>query len=165
MAKQLSSDSSRSELGRPELMGRELSDAVIFFHQAVAEHLGMSAAEWKCLGLLDQHGPCNATRLAELSGFTTAAITGIVHRLRQLGYVRREPHPSDHRSVIIRPLQLKKIQQRVLPIFESLDRAMAGVASHYSASELASISNFLREITELLQSETARLKRAKQSPL
>ena len=43
-------------------MGRELSNAVVFFHEAVASRLGMSAAEWKCLGLLDQHGP--STRAA-----------------------------------------------------------------------------------------------------
>jgi len=38
------------------LIGRELSEAVVFFHEAVAASLGMSAAEWKCLGLLSQHG-------------------------------------------------------------------------------------------------------------
>ncbi|HEY6370392.1 MAG TPA: hypothetical protein VIX37_07415, partial [Candidatus Sulfotelmatobacter sp.] len=54
----------------PDLMGRELSNAVIFFHEAIAAHLGMSTAEWKCLGLLDQHGASTASRLAELSGFT-----------------------------------------------------------------------------------------------
>jgi DNA-binding MarR family transcriptional regulator len=146
-----------------ELMGRELSDAVVFFHEAVASHLGMSAAEWKCLGLLGQHGASTAGRLAELSGFTTGAITGIIDRLERAGYVRREPHPDDRRSVILQPLRVQEIQERVKPVFQSLGSAMAAVARRYSPSELAAIAAFFRETTEILRGETAKLKDAKQS--
>ena len=146
-----------------EFSGRELSDAVVFFHEAIAAHLGMSAVEWKCLGLLDQYGPASASRLAELSGFTTGAITGIVNRLQKLGYVRREPNPGDRRSVIIRPTLPGRVQERITPIFESLGRAMAAVSSHYTASQVAAVAAFLRETTEVLRSETAKLKRAKRS--
>jgi DNA-binding MarR family transcriptional regulator len=143
-------------------MGRELSNAVIFFHEAVASHLGMSAAEWKCLGLLEQHGPATAGRLAELSGFTTGAITGIVDRLEQAGYVRRESHPNDRRSVIVQPRHLKELKERVVPIFQSLGRAMAEIAGGYSSEELAAIARFFRETTEVLHNETAKLKRQRQ---
>ena len=143
-------------------MGRELSNAVIFFHETVASHLGMSAAEWKCLGLLDQHGPSTASRLAELSGFTTGAITGIVDRLEVSGYVRREPHPKDRRSVIVQPQYVKELKERVVPIFQSLDRAMAEIGEHYSADELAAIARFFRETTQVLRNETAKLKGQKQ---
>jgi len=145
-----------------DLLGRELSNAVVFFHEAIAAHLGMSAAEWKCLGLLDQNGPSTAGRLAELSGFTTGAITGIVDRLERAGYVRRQPHPKDRRSVIVHPLAVKDLQARVIPIFQSLGRAMAAVRSRYDQKQLASIAQFLGETTEALRSETAKLKRAKQ---
>src|SRR5580692_1403337 len=105
----------QAELPQGEQMGRELSDAIVFFHEAVASHLGMSAAEWKCLGLLREHGSSSSSRLAELSGFTTGAITGIVDRLERTGYVRREPHPTDRRSVIVQPQPMKEVQQRVGP--------------------------------------------------
>lgn len=142
----------------PDVSGRQLSDAVVFFHEAVASHLGMTAAEWKCLGLLDQHGPSTASRLAELSGFTTGAITGIVDRLEKGGYVRRDANPKDRRSVIVRPLRSKALAERVGPVFQSLSRAMAGVASGYSAAELASIGRFFAETIEVLRAETAKLK-------
>lgn len=141
-----------------DLMGRELSDAVIFFHEAVAAHLGMSAAEWKCLGLLDRLGPSTAGRVAELSGFTTGAITGIVDRLERAGYVRREPHPEDRRSVIIQPLHVKGVQERVVPIFQSLGQAMADVAGRYKPEELAAVAAFFRDTTQVLREETAKLK-------
>ena len=113
-------------------MGRELSDAVVFFHEAVAAHLGMTAAEWKCLGLLREHGSSSASRLAELSGFTTGAITGIVDRLERAGYVRREPHLTDRRSVIVQPQHLKEVQQRAIRktlIFPADSFSICGCAS------------------------------------
>lgn len=152
---------SRRGLLERDLVSRELSNAVIFFHEAVAAHLGMTSAEWKCLGLLDQHGPSTAGRLAELSGFTTGAITGIVARLERAGYVRREPHPVDRRSVVIHPERLKEIHDRVAPIFEGLGRAMSSIAGRYSASELAAIDSFFRDSTAALHMETAKLKRAR----
>jgi DNA-binding MarR family transcriptional regulator len=150
---------------RQDLMGRELSNAVIFFHEAVAAHLGMSAADWKCLGLLDQHGPSTASRLAELSGFTTGAITGIVDRLEKAGYVSRQAHPADRRSVIVQPLYTKGLKERAVPIFQSLGRAMAQVTARYSAGELSAIARFFADTTETLRNETAKLKHSKHQPL
>jgi hypothetical protein len=96
IAKMLTRKSSAKRKAAPlppgEALGRELSAAVVLFHEAVAAQLGMSATEWRCLSLLSQQGPATAGRLAQLSGFTTGAITGIVDRLERAGYARREPH-------------------------------------------------------------------------
>jgi DNA-binding MarR family transcriptional regulator len=145
-----------------DLTGRELSNAVVFFHEAVAAHLGISAAEWKCLGLLDTHGPSTASRLAELSGFTTGAITGIVDRLERAGYVRRQSHPTDRRSVIVEPVHVKELKDRVIPIFQSLGQAMATIAARYSEKELAAIGRFIAETTDVLWTETLKLRQARQ---
>jgi DNA-binding MarR family transcriptional regulator len=151
-----------SPLPHTGLLGRELSDAVVFFHEAVASRLGIGSAEWKCLGLL-QHGPLTSSRLAELSGFTTGAITGVVDRLEQSGHVRRDPHPTDRRSVIIQPLHVAKLQRRVRPIFKSLQQSMAGITGRYTAGQLELISAFLRDTTEALHRETVKLRQLKQT--
>jgi DNA-binding MarR family transcriptional regulator len=137
--------------------GRELSTAVILFHEAVASRLGLSAAEWRCLELLDREGPATAGRLAELSGFTTGAITGIVDRLEKAGYVRREPNPRDRRSVIVRPVEDRALRDVVTPIFESLGRAMAAVADGYSARELDLIRDYFERTIRTLRDETAKV--------
>jgi DNA-binding MarR family transcriptional regulator len=134
---------------------------VVLFHEAVASRLGLTAAEWKCLGLLEQ-GPATAGRLAELSGFTTGAITGIVDRLERGGYVRRQPNPRDRRSVIIHPLANPALREQVAPIFASLGRAMAAVASHFSPDELAAIGDYFERTIQTLRDETAKV--AKQVP-
>jgi DNA-binding MarR family transcriptional regulator len=148
---------SLDHLSASEWRGRELSNAVVLFHEKIAAHLGLNSAEWKCLGLLDQHGPMTAGRLAELSRLTTGAITGVVDRLERAGYVRRERHPTDRRSVIVQPVKLGELKARVAPVFRSLGRAMGGLTSHYSQSEMAVIQDYLERVTKVLQQETAKL--------
>jgi predicted transcriptional regulator len=141
-----------------QMVDREFSTAVIAFHEAVAARLGMSAAEWKSLGVLEQHGPLTAGRLAELSGFTTGAITGIVDRLERAGYVRRERHPIDRRSVIIHPQRLDEVKGRVAPIFGSLAKRMVDISARYTPTQLSAVYKFFVQTTEALRSETAKLK-------
>ena len=83
------------------MLGNALSTAVVLYHEAIADRLGLSATEWKCLGLLRKSGPITAGRLAELTGLTTGAITGIVDRLERAGRARRASDPHDRRRVII----------------------------------------------------------------
>jgi DNA-binding MarR family transcriptional regulator len=146
-------------MGAGELLGRELSTAVVAFHEAIAARLGMTAAEWRCLGVLGQHGPSTAGRLAELSGFTTGAITGIVDRLEKSGYVRREPNPRDRRSVVVHPIDRADLKEVVVPIFASLSRAMGEVASHYTPEQLASIRDYFERMVAAIRGETTRLAR------
>jgi DNA-binding MarR family transcriptional regulator len=158
MASQLSPPSpAPAPLSARESRERELSTAVIAFHEAVAARLGLSAAEWKCLGVLDVEGPATAGRLAAASGFTTGAITGIVDRLARAGYVRREAHPTDRRSVIIRPLPMKGLKAKVIPIFASLREAMAGVAARFRPEELAAIQDYLARTAQVLREQAAKL--------
>ena len=143
------------------LLGREFSNAVVFFHEALAAHVGMNATEWKCLGLLEQHGPLPASRLAELSGFTTGAITGIVDRLERAGFVRRQAHPSDRRIVIVKPVKVHLVRERVKPVFRSLAKAMVKVSSKFTAAELSAIASYMAQTTEALRAETAKLRNSK----
>src|SRR5215813_7862986 len=90
---------------------RQLSAATILFHQAVADRLGMNVTDHKCADILERHGPLTAGELAERTGLTTGAITGVIDRLEKTGFVRRAEDPGDRRRVIIEPNRAK--MQRV----------------------------------------------------
>jgi DNA-binding MarR family transcriptional regulator len=157
-------NSSPQSLPPAEALGRELSTAVVLFHESVAAHLGMSATEWKCLNLLDQNGPSTASRLAQLSGFTTGAITGIVDRLERAGYARREPHPNDRRSIVIRSLSVGELHAKLGPIFASLGRATGTLAARFTPAELAAIQSYLEGMIQVLREETAKLTEGRYTP-
>lgn len=82
---------------------RALSVESSFFLQAVADRLGMATTDFACLTLLLVEGPATAGRLAERTGLTTGAITGVIDRLERGGWARRASDPADRRRVIVEP--------------------------------------------------------------
>src|ERR1700741_448260 len=80
---------------------RKASAQGTIFAAAVAERAGISSSDMDCMDFLNLEGRITAGRLAELTGLTTGAITGVVDRLEKAGFVRRERDESDRRNVFI----------------------------------------------------------------
>src|SRR5688500_177457 len=81
--------------------GRELSTAVVAFHEAVGARLGVTAVDQRALALIAGKGPLSAGELAKEITLTPGAVTGVADRLERAGLVRREPDPGDRRRVVI----------------------------------------------------------------
>jgi DNA-binding MarR family transcriptional regulator len=127
------------------------SDALV---AAAAATLGLNATDFACLRVLLVEGPCTAGKLAETSGLTTGAITGIVDRLEKAGFVGRDSDPDDRRRVIafIRPEQRDRIIALLAPdtsalLEQGFDEADLGVLARFAAHQLESV-----------RAETARLR-------
>src|SRR4051812_693349 len=103
---------------------RDLATAVVAFHETVARRLGMTAAERKCAGILAELGIATPRQLAQATGLTTGAITGIVDRLERAGFAERRPNPADRRSVLVHARRAKELIETTARIFASLSAAM-----------------------------------------
>lgn len=77
------------------------TDVSTFFLQFVAARTGIHVTDIKVLSLLSRLGPLNASRIADLSGLTTGAITFVLDRLEKLGYARRTRSAKDRRIVLM----------------------------------------------------------------
>lgn len=132
-------------------LGRELSTAVVMFHEAVGAHLGVSASDQRALSLIGRHGPLSAGELAERTGLTPGAVTGMVDRLERAGLARREPDPSDRRRV---RLSATGTQPEV---FGDLAAAMNALTDRYDATEQQVIADYLTRTIEVLREQTRRL--------
>jgi DNA-binding MarR family transcriptional regulator len=153
MDRRIATDPDR--LGR--LIGRELSTAVVMFHDAVGKRLGLSGTERKLLDVLDRLGPSTAGELATHTGLTTGAITGVVDRLVKAGYAQREPNPRDRRSVIVTRLANPATERLGPEVFTPLGRAIADLSAHYQPTELAAIASYLAGLTDILREQTTHL--------
>jgi DNA-binding MarR family transcriptional regulator len=137
---------------------RDMSTETIMFHQNVADALGLHITDHKCLDLIRQYGAMPAGRLAELTGLTTGAITGIIDRLEKAGYVRRANDPKDRRRTIVEPTQNKKWERKIESIFIPLHERMHKLLSSYSESELDFLLDVLSKSIELTREESKKLR-------
>jgi DNA-binding MarR family transcriptional regulator len=136
---------------------RQLSTVTILFHQAVADRLGLNVTDHKCADILLRSGPITAGELAQRTGLTTGAITGVIDRLERAGFVRRAKDPGDRRRVIIEPLP-RRIEREIGPLFEPMARAMAELCGRYSTQELAVIRDFTARARQVAYEEARKLR-------
>lgn len=89
-------------LARFTALNREISTMTVLFHARVAERMGLSASDHKCLELaMRSDEPLTAGEIAQRSGLSTGAVTGVIDRLERQGYVRRVRDPRDRRKVLV----------------------------------------------------------------
>ena len=118
------------------------------FDALAAERLGIGLTDLTCLDLVESNGGLTAGRLAELSGLTTGAVTGVLDRLERAGLVGRTRDEADRRkvNVAVTPEHYERSGPIWRPLYEDWH---ALLASRFTAGELELITEFLRATTEL----------------
>ena len=137
---------------------REMSTETIMFHQAIADVLGLYVTDHKCFDLISRFGAMPAGKLTELTGLTTGAVTGIIDRLEEAGYVRRTDDPKDRRRTIVEPIKNKKLERKMEAIFIPLHKRMHKILSSYSDSELAFLLDVTTEFIDQTHEESKKLR-------
>jgi DNA-binding MarR family transcriptional regulator len=134
----------------------------ILFHQAVADRLGLHVTDLRCLNILLELGPVSAGEIVKRTGLTTGAITRMLDRLEQAGYVRREPHPTDRRRVTVRlvPEQVA----RIAPLYAGMAAAWAQAIGDHDDHQLEAFLELFTRLHELTQREITRLQDAPSGP-
>jgi DNA-binding MarR family transcriptional regulator len=157
----LSSDSrpmSRRQalLGALDVAFRTISAQSVMLSQAAADRFGMASSDIECFDLLTLHGPMTAGRLAELTGLTTGAITGVIDRLERADYVHRERDPHDRRRVIVQPHLERRADGAA--VFGPLAAAMDALLARYSDDELALLLDFATRANAVTLEQIGRLR-------
>jgi DNA-binding MarR family transcriptional regulator len=132
------------------------------FGQSVAIRLGLSESDIDALELLLDTGAATAGKLAEVMGLTTGAVTRVIDRLEQAGYVRRTTDPADRRRVVIEVIPERAANLESM--LGSLERAAQEEVGHYSPEQLATINDFLGRMADLTHTEAARLRTTGDDP-
>ena len=143
-------------------MNRETIDSVIrslrrvnlqgsFLGQTVAIRFGLSESDVEALEVLLDTGAATAGRLSELMGLTSGAVTRVIDRLEQAGYVRRVPDPADRRRVIVElvPEKMAAVEAAMARFGEK----SASEMGRYSDDELAVINDFLTRMAAITRDE------------
>lgn len=136
--------------------GRALGQASSMLNHAVAERFSLHPTSWECLSLLLAHGSMPAGRLAELTGLTTGAVTGLVDRLEAGGYVRRQKDPADRRRVIVELIPAALAD--AFPLFEPMLADMGKLHANYNDEQLKAMVECLTGAAEVLRRHALRIR-------
>jgi DNA-binding MarR family transcriptional regulator len=141
---------------------RKSSALGVIFGQTVANRVGISSSDLECLDFLIIEGRVTAGRLAELTGLTTGAITGVVDRLEKAGLVRRERDADDRRKVFIAivPENIARIGR----FYEPLQRAVQKNWEGYTDAELKLLLRFMTQGYTTMLDVTEELKAMVDAP-
>ena len=122
---------------------------------SIATQLDLTLSEMVACDHLQLDGPLKPGELAQRVQLSSGAITSLIDRLEKRGFVKRERHPSDRRSVLVYYLpqeqavvgRLYAIQKRFLEKVEAL-----------ADDERESVSRFLSgmagAIAQVIKSDT-----------
>ncbi len=135
---------------------RRVTSASVMMSSAIAHRVGMGPNDVRCAEILTRNGPMTAGRLAELSGLTTGAITGVVDRLEKAGWARREPAPDDRRCIIIRPMPRESLA--IAGLYDSYVRALEELLAEYDDEQLEMIMGFVGRLATTIDQEAAKMR-------
>jgi DNA-binding MarR family transcriptional regulator len=139
-------------LARFAVLGRQGSTLTVLRHARIAEKMGLSGTDHKALDLVGQaEGPLTAGRIAELTGLSTGAVTGVIDRLEKAGFVRRVRDPQDRRRVFVEIIPMD--EERFAPLFQSALELTERVLEHFSPEDREVIERFQNTMLDELRDE------------
>ena len=137
-------------------LSRAYSDASILMHEAIARKAGLSGTDHKYLGLILQKKELTAGDLAQLTGLTTGAVTGLIDRLEKKELVKRQFTKDDRRKVLIVP-QEQKAMELMAPLFAALQTKTLELIASFSETELQVIERYFTEAIQIMEETTQSL--------
>ena len=124
---------------------------------ALASRAAVSATDLDALEHLEADGPLTQRQLGDRLSLTSGAITMLVDRLEQAGWVRRRPHPRDRRYILV----------ELSP--QAIERTPAGLAAYHAriraitssvpAAQRDAIRGFLQAAADAASAAAAELHR------
>jgi DNA-binding transcriptional ArsR family regulator len=125
---------------------------------AAAEQIGINVTDLNCLNILALRGRMTAGELAKATGLTTASITGVLDRLEEAGFVRRDRDPKDRRRVVVR-LDPQRGLHDIAPVFAPVVAAWRAVAAQYTDEQLETILGFQQQVEQVMRDRLVELRR------
>jgi len=124
--------------------------------EAVAEVLGLDATALRCVGFAWTEPDMTPGRLAELTGLTSGAVTGVLDRLERAGFIERVADPADRRRTIIRVSHERG--RDVGAAYEPLERSTEEVLRPLGADQRSLVTRVLGELRVAVAADTERLR-------
>jgi len=126
-------------------------------HETISQKAGFSGTDHKYLGFLLQKGQMAAGELANLTGLSTGAVTGLIDRLAKKKLVKRQLDKKDRRKVIIVP-DKEKITALLIPFYKDFQTDSEKLLGSFSIKEIKTIKDYFSKAIALMEQTTDNIK-------
>jgi len=153
--------------GRGELIAelnmslREVRDRLLHVTSEVGGQVGLGSIEIGLIDLIARTAPVTPGRLATMTGLNPATITGVLDRLEDGGWIRRERDAVDRRRVFIHPKAERA--QELGPKFGVMLKRMSEIYADYSDKELRTLLDFMQKVRDAGDSSVHELRAERQT--
>jgi DNA-binding MarR family transcriptional regulator len=137
-------------------LGRQISNATILMHEAIARKAGLTGTDHKYLSIILDKGTLTAGELSNLTGLTTGAITGLIDRLEKKKLVKRKFDKFDRRKVLIVP-DSDKANKLFANSHLDLSTHIEILLSRFTTKEIETIKKYLTSTIEIMNNMTNKL--------
>jgi DNA-binding MarR family transcriptional regulator len=119
---------------------RKFISAANFFNAQAAEKVGLGPTDLQMVHMLQLHGPSTPSRLGAGTGLSSGGVTVALDRLEKAGYIRRQPNPTDRRSLLVAlvPSALGKLRG----LFEGVQAQGRQVLARFPERDLEVVLRF-----------------------
>ena len=128
---------------------RQYAYTALQMHESIAHKAGFSATDHKYLGFFVQKGKLTAGQLAQLTGLTTGAVTGLIDRFEKKGLVKRERDKTDRRKVFIVP-DSQKITTLLAKYYTEFQTKTDALVASFSDEDLKVIEAYFSKSIALM---------------
>ncbi|MDQ5962262.1 MAG: hypothetical protein QG653_69 [Patescibacteria group bacterium] len=136
---------------------RETRAGALFVH-AVSEITGIHPTDIRCLEFLSEVHSATAGELGKATGLTTGAVTAMIDRLENGGFIKREADKNDRRKTIIKLLGIPK---NLTSIREMFSKKIPDILSGYTVAELLLITDWNLKMATVFHEKVKDLKTKK----
>lgn len=145
-----------SNVDNLRMLGKQVSDATVLMHEAIARNIGLTGVDHKYLSIILEKRSLTAGELSDLTGLTTGAVTGVIDRLEKRKLVKRTADKNDRRKILIIPNT-----ENANKLFENshldLKSQIGNLIKKFNDAEIDAIKRYLIASIEIMNSITKKL--------
>ncbi len=141
------------DIKRVRHLSQQYAYTSIQMHEAIGQKAGLSGTDHKYLGFLIRDGEMTAGELANLTGLTTGAVTGLIDRFEKKKLVKRQFAEGDRRKVLIVP-NTKKIMSLFEPLYKEYRNKTEKLIASFSIQEIKVIETYFSKAIEIMDETT-----------
>lgn len=141
------------DIKRVRHLSQQYAYTSIQMHEAIGQKAGLSGTDHKYLGFLIRDGDMTAGELANLTGLTTGAVTGLIDRFEKKKLVKRQFAEGDRRKVLIVP-NTKKIMSLFEPLYKEYRSKSEKLIASFSIQEIKVIETYFSKAIEIMNETT-----------